>query len=165
MALPNGTTITLAQIQAEFGGANPISLTEYYKGGAYVRSFDYAPNVMVAGSISLSNFWNAYRAATLTVALSGSVSDGYFARGSGTGACTPSITATPSGGVGPYSYAWGYASGDTSFTMSGGTSATCTFRRSIAIVGTWNAIFRCVVTDSLGQTVTSADVGLSFDVY
>jgi hypothetical protein len=46
-------------IQAEFGGANPISLSEYYKGGAYVTATDIAPNVPGSGAISLSNFHGA----------------------------------------------------------------------------------------------------------
>jgi hypothetical protein len=164
MALPNGTTITLAQIQAEFGGANPISLSEYYKGGAYVRSFDYAPNVPYGGAISLQNFWGAYRAPTLTVALSALAADGSYARGAGTGDCAPSITATPSGGVGPYTYSWNWSSLDT-FSMMGGTSSIVTFRHSIAVVGMWYGVYVCVVTDSLGQTVTSAGVDVTFDVF
>lgn len=38
MALQNSGAISLADIQTEFGGSNPISLGEYYKGGAYVPS-------------------------------------------------------------------------------------------------------------------------------
>jgi len=59
MTLPASGTITLAQIQTEFGGSNPIGLNEYYKGGSYVTSNDYAPNVPSSGAISLSNFYNA----------------------------------------------------------------------------------------------------------
>lgn len=59
MALPASGTITLAQIQTEFGGSNPIGLNEYYKGGAYVKTTDNAPNVPVSGTISLSNFLGA----------------------------------------------------------------------------------------------------------
>lgn len=59
MALPASGVMTLAMIQAEFGGANPISLSEYYKGGAYVTASDVAPNVPTSGAISLSNFRGA----------------------------------------------------------------------------------------------------------
>lgn len=38
MALPTSGPISFSQIQAEFGGANPISLSEYYRGGSYVPS-------------------------------------------------------------------------------------------------------------------------------
>lgn len=40
MALPTTTasSISLSQIQTEFGGSNPISLSEYVRGGTYVPS-------------------------------------------------------------------------------------------------------------------------------
>lgn len=59
MALPASGVISLAQIRAEFGGAAPDSLSEYYKGGAYVSASDTAPNVPASGQISLSNFYGA----------------------------------------------------------------------------------------------------------
>lgn len=37
MTTPTGP-ITLSSVQTEFGGANPIAMSEYYKGGAYVSS-------------------------------------------------------------------------------------------------------------------------------
>lgn len=61
MALPSSGVITLAMIQAEFGGANPISLSEYYKGGAYVSAMDVAPNVPSSGTITLSQFRDAFK--------------------------------------------------------------------------------------------------------
>jgi|TARA_B110000858_G_scaffold127375_1_gene144961 hypothetical protein len=64
MALQTSGTITFAQIQAEFGGANPIGLSEYYQGGAYVpttASFGKGStinyNIPASGQISLSNFY------------------------------------------------------------------------------------------------------------
>lgn len=65
MPLPASGTITLAQIQTEFGGANPISLSEYYKGGAYVSVSDTAPNVPTSGTISMSMFYGAAKGAAL----------------------------------------------------------------------------------------------------
>ena len=59
MALPSSGTISLADIQAEFGGSNPISISAYYKGGAYVTATSYAPNVPTSGPISLSDFYGA----------------------------------------------------------------------------------------------------------
>lgn len=37
MAIPT-TGVSLSSLQSEFGGANPIKLSEYYKGGTYVPS-------------------------------------------------------------------------------------------------------------------------------
>lgn len=59
MTLPASGTISLNDIQTEFGGSNPIALSEYYKGGSYVTANDYAPNVPASGAISLSNFYGA----------------------------------------------------------------------------------------------------------
>ena len=53
MAIPLTGTISLTDIQTEFGGTDPISLSEYYKGGAYVLTTDYAPNVPTSGFVSL----------------------------------------------------------------------------------------------------------------
>jgi hypothetical protein len=59
MTLPASGTISLSDIQTEFGGSNPIGLNEYYKGGSYVTTNDYAPNVPASGVIALSNFYNS----------------------------------------------------------------------------------------------------------
>jgi hypothetical protein len=67
MTLPASGPISLANIQAEFGGPTPIRLENYYRGGAYVLDTDYAPNVPTSGPISLSNFYGAKRTALTTV--------------------------------------------------------------------------------------------------
>lgn len=61
MTLPTSGPISLVDIQTEFGGPTPITLENYYRGGAYVLDTDYAPNVPVSGPISLSNFYGAKR--------------------------------------------------------------------------------------------------------
>lgn len=60
--LPASGAISASQIQTEFGGANPISLSEYYKNGPYVLSSDSAPNVPSSGAISFGNFYGAAKA-------------------------------------------------------------------------------------------------------
>jgi len=62
MALQSSGTITLAQIQAEFGGSNPISLSEYYRNGSYVTSNN--TSVPTSGDISVSNFYGASKIVT-----------------------------------------------------------------------------------------------------
>ena len=65
MALPPSGTISLSQIQTEFGGVNPIGLSEYYRGGGLTT-----PNntgVPTSGTISLSNFYGAVRQFTFTI--------------------------------------------------------------------------------------------------
>jgi hypothetical protein len=60
MALPSApNSISLSQIQTEFGGSNPISLSEYYKNGSFVTASDNAPNVPTSGTIEFDDFWGA----------------------------------------------------------------------------------------------------------
>ena len=65
MTLPASGTITLAQIQTEFGGSNPIGLNEYYRNGAYVTPNN--TSVPTSGAITLSNFYNAVRQFEYTI--------------------------------------------------------------------------------------------------
>lgn len=57
--IPSTGSINLSTVQNEFGGANPISLGEYYRNGVYVT-----PNntgVAASGPISLSSFRGTYK--------------------------------------------------------------------------------------------------------
>ena len=49
MTLQTSGAISLSQVQSEFGGSNPISMSEYYRGGAYVPT-----------TISTAGAWSAY---------------------------------------------------------------------------------------------------------
>ena len=65
MTLQSSGAISFSQIQSEFGGSSPISISEYYRNGSYVQgtySFkggSYAINTSIptSGTISLSNFY------------------------------------------------------------------------------------------------------------
>lgn len=59
MTLPSSGTITLLDLQNEFGGSNPIGLSEYYRGGAYVPNTSTNSGVPTSGTISLSDFYGA----------------------------------------------------------------------------------------------------------
>lgn len=59
MTLPSSGPLSLSDIQTEFGGSNPISLSEYYAGGAYVPAgttgtYGAVPS---SGTISIQNFY------------------------------------------------------------------------------------------------------------
>jgi len=54
MTLPT-SNLSFSAIQAEFGGSNPISLSEYYKGGSYVNA-NTVGSIPTSGAISLSQF-------------------------------------------------------------------------------------------------------------
>lgn len=59
MTLQSSGAISLSQVQTEFGGANPISMSEYYAGGANVPGSTSGVNgaVPASGTISMSKFF------------------------------------------------------------------------------------------------------------
>jgi hypothetical protein len=59
MTLPSSGALKFSDIQGEFGGANPISLSEYYAGGSYVPSGTSGVNGSVpsSGALSMSKFY------------------------------------------------------------------------------------------------------------
>ena len=64
MALQTSGAISLTQVQAEFGGSYPASMSEYYQGGAYVpttvsfgKSSTINSTIPASGGISMSNFY------------------------------------------------------------------------------------------------------------
>lgn len=63
MTLPStGSAISLAQIQTEFGGSNPISLNEYYGGTTNERSFFNGSSwalIPTSGTISCDQFFSS----------------------------------------------------------------------------------------------------------
>jgi hypothetical protein len=63
------------------------------------------------------------------------------------------------GGRAPYTYLWSLTAG--SATINSATSAITTFTKTgVSVLSTATA--RCVVTDSLGTTVTVSSIGLQF---
>lgn len=71
MVLPTSGTISLENIQTEHGGSDPIGLTEYNRGGAYVA--DITPNIPVATSasaqISIEDFYGTRESESYTQAM------------------------------------------------------------------------------------------------
>jgi hypothetical protein len=59
MALPSSGAISLGAIQTEFGGSNPIALSEYYQGGGIIGSGVYPNTIPTSGVIQLDDFYNA----------------------------------------------------------------------------------------------------------
>jgi vibriolysin len=73
------------------------------------------------------------------------------------------ITVTASGGAPPYTYAWQRVSGDSNTNAGSPSSATTSFTRPITVGGWWTSVWRCLVTDSTGQTAYSPNVNVSFE--
>lgn len=66
MTLP-ASNLSFSAIQAEFGGSNPISLSEYYKSGTYVNA-NTVGSIPTSGTISLSQFLGRTQGITYPVA-------------------------------------------------------------------------------------------------
>jgi hypothetical protein len=75
-------------------------------------------------------------------------------------AATGNVTATPSGGLAPFTYAWTRISGAEA-SISNPANATTSFSLFMATPGDLSTVFRCTVTDALGSTAT-ADATATF---
>lgn len=99
-------------------------------------------------------------AAPLSLSISPSTVTGthYSTSPAATTITTASATAAPSGGQGPYTYAWTFVSkteGDTP-TATKPAFATSAFKQTnVPAVADRSAVFRCTVTDSFGDTATA----------
>ena len=73
MALPNSGSLSLSQIQSEFGGSNPISLSEYYRGGSLVPNHSLTGNIAASGTISVNMIYGTQDAAPVDNSFAGNV--------------------------------------------------------------------------------------------
>lgn len=71
---------------------------------------------------------------------------------------TNAVTVTPTGGTGPYTYAWTLETGN--FTIISPTSASTTFRSAVAAGEVVEDVATCTVTDSLAATA-SVTIGVA----
>lgn len=100
MTLQSSGLITLSDIQDEFGGVNPISLSEYYRNGAYVTSNN--TGIPTAGQIGFSQFYNGVKQFIFTIAANAQEADlATLALAAGWNGSDP-LAATVSSGV----YLW-----------------------------------------------------------
>ena len=143
MPLQTSGAISLLDVQNEFGGSNPISISEYY--GA-------ASGVPTSGTISLSDFYGKSAYTPMTLTYTGGVGEAF-------GACqTVYATATVNvaGGVGNFTYTWTRTSGLTTPTSRSVTTASrsdsLTVSRYLCPNGEASSSYNVVVTDSTGAS-------------
>lgn len=150
MPLQTSGAISLSDIQAEFGGSNPISLSEYYRGGSYVPDTPTNSGVPTSGQISLSDFYGAANSEPLSLSSSGGSNTEY----SSTCRYVHAIgTVTASGGTAPYTYSWTKISGTPSI-WSGSSTDTLNVREYMCPDASASGVFRCTVTDAANTTET-----------
>jgi hypothetical protein len=91
MPLPSSGPISFSDIQSQFGGANPISLSEYYRGGGFVTNTGVNDTIPTSGAISVGNFYNTYGRVPISIAISANTSN-YDAYASRTGGYVPGVS-------------------------------------------------------------------------
>lgn len=122
MAIPGTGTVSFSDLQTEFGGENPISISEYYRGGDYTT--DNNTDVPVSGVISVSDFYGAELlvAGSVTFSTSGSYS---WTIPSGITSVTVTVTGGSGGGAsGYYTYNAKFNTYTAQFGGDGGGGAT-----------------------------------------
>lgn len=129
MAIQPSGVIALSDIQDEFGGTNPIGLSEYYRGGAYTTSNN--TSVPASGAISLSDFYGATSAVEVIYELigggGGGGGSGTVANSGGTGTSssisgTGFTTASSSGASGGATRVFASTDGAASYYGPGGAA-------------------------------------------
>jgi hypothetical protein len=74
-------------------------------------------------------------------------------------AYTRYVTASPSGGVAPFTYAWARTDGGAhGWAISSPTAAMTNFSTVVSSATDQTATFACTITDATGMTATSANV-------
>lgn len=154
MALPSSGPLSLSDIQTEFGGSNPISLSEYYAGGAYVSagtSGTYGA-VPSSGAIGIRNFYGTSATPPFTPVTN------TYTSGSGnetvpTGATQLVLTVVGAGGSGGGSYT-DFGSDIYNSGGGGGGAGYSTITRSVAS-GDWSTTIAYSVGTSGGVSSTT----------
>mgnify|MGYP000344171740 CR=1 FL=1 len=77
MALQNSGAISLSDIQNEFGGSNPINISEYYRGGNNVPNISANSNIPTGGTISFNDFYGGTNV-SISVSPSSFTGNGFF---------------------------------------------------------------------------------------
>ena len=73
MPIGSSGALSLSDIQTEFGGSNPISLSEYYAGGSNVPSGISGDNGAIpsSGAIDISDFYGSAKSVDIALTISG----------------------------------------------------------------------------------------------
>jgi len=157
MPLPSTGILRLSQIQGEFGGANPVSLSEYYRNGAFVLNGLQNQGVPATGPISASSFRSASKTVVVNYAIIGGGGAGGYGLedggGSGRGGSGinstivgPGVNISAAGGLGGGNGAGsgngdpaGFRDGDASFYGAGGAGGGNGFGGSAAPTTSYGA--------------------------
>lgn len=140
---------TMKEIHVREAGAwTEIGEVHILIDGAWVKVWDTAVSLAVSLSPTAAAFGAGVSSASIPVT-------------------TAEVTAVATGGTPPYTYAWNRDdTGSPSWSIDSPSSATTSFTCSTVGPAVYrSAEFECVVTDSLGATITSALVYATVENY
>lgn len=116
MPLSSGQ-LSFSEIQGEFGGSNPISLSEYYKTGAYVPNISLTSTIPTSSTISVGNFRSTSSSPTVNgFSSTGDTGQDFLMLG---GAVSPSGVFIAVGGASSGARGPGYATSSDGINWSG----------------------------------------------
>src|SRR6185312_7808514 len=140
MTLPHSGPLTFSNLQTEFGGSNPISLSEYYAGAGRVPSGTSGDSGAIpsSGTISISKFYGSHNYGPFTASQSGFISSGSSITGPGhsiTQGFSLTGTLPKSGGPtsGSFNYFWSVVSGAGDIVCSNPNIESPNFTGSISV--------------------------------
>ena len=122
MAIPSSGSLALSAIQTEFGGSNPISMSEYYAGGSNVPSGTTGDSGSIpsSGAVAISQFYGSTNRVAIALTISSTTQNYniYNNRGGSYSAGNSDVTLTVQAIVGSTGSAGlttgsGWTSGDT----------------------------------------------------
>ena len=118
---------------------------------------------VIDGWNNVAGVWKRCFGTALQLSLSSNQATGVFVGHVSHTLDTNSVTVDVLGGVGPYTYQWQYVSGDT-VTCTTTNSADGIWQKTATPEQLFNAVWQCLVTDSVGNTGYSptVQVGLYF---
>lgn len=149
MTLQTSGAISLSQVQTEFGGANPISMSEYYAGGANVPGSTSGVNGAVpeSGTISMSKFFGT---SDVAFSPSGGTSAGAPQSLSDFGLLNASVTITCNQSA---TWTWSKSgTGGSASVSSGGSATSITFSNSTTSFGGFKDAVYTVSATAAGIT-------------
>lgn len=147
MALPSSGPLSLLDIQGEFGGSNPIAISEYY---------GVASGIPASGQISIGDFYGASAAPTLSYVTTTGSND------SGSGSFTFSSVSLGATAANRYTILCIGSIANSAFTATiGGISATSVVQVKYSSDDSYVGILICD-TSSLG---TTANIVIDNDTY
>lgn len=162
MPLPGSGPMTLVMIAQQYGGSPPHSLSEYYRGGAYVTNVAGNLGVPTSGPISLSNFYGAGPTGgggggmPLAASNTGAAGDQYRNEPApATLTVVGSGSVFASGGSGSYTCVWTHISGDSGIPTPAANVFTPSFSASVPKNTARTAVKRCTVSDGVNTPVST----------